>query len=405
METIMVDGPISYSCWLYTNPEGRPTIIHNFGDIHHLTSGCSGKQEANGFVSIEKLISETMHYSNGLAMVDFFLEGIRHDCYKNHHGFFDDLSHLGALNRLESEFSPCLCLTSEQKRRECRQSFPSGRIHASDIRRILGFPGFININDDIIFRNWPEIEDKQSDTWITFRNLVKNQIYRVKDASVRKDLLEMFKKIKALSQVEFQKVFYAPLMDIYLLGRLFRSYKPEYEYDLKNFFLTSMFEYNLNDFFLTSNFNLTKSDFNNAPVQNAVIYSGYKHKRVYDNFFNKIGTRAELLYSFSSPNINDEVGPAQCVQIPAFVRHPWHRPCLPIVSDFQNNETIKSAYKEFNRNLRTPLKELLYNNYAIQKEERKVIMRFPFQRLLQKKRQKYPKKPQEEEPPAKRQRT
>jgi len=354
MESIMVDGPISYSCWLYTNPEGRPTIIHNFGDNHILRSGCSGKQEAKGFVSIEKLISQTIVYAKELQsapelkkkipVVDFFLEAPLTDSYGinledsvlkryGYRQFEDPPLRYGAINRLDDEFRFCLSY-SVNLTEKCRSKFPNGRIHAIDIRDVLGIidePGKLYI---------PDIEKKKSKTWQGFRFFVINQIFRVNDENVRNKLYKMYDEIKALSPQELLYP-YVSLMDIYLLGRLFRSYEPLPDQNLK-------------------------SAFNNAPVQNAVIYSGNTHKKNYDKFFEKIG--AVELYSFKSPK--DIYTPlskkyhdrSQCIQIPIF-RGEY---TLPMVEEFSDNKFfIYRAYKQFVEKDRYLSQNRWHRHYAI----------------------------------------
>jgi len=389
LNLLRVDGPVSYSCWVYRNQAGRPTLIHNFGDIHVHGSGCSTmNNNEDPFMSIEKLIAGTMqlaHINNRRPLhkkvIDFFLEDARHECYNTiHKQSRSKMLNQGALNRLEREFAPCLCLTDM---RNCRLDFPAGRIHASDIRLVLGFAG------GPVVKDWPEIEDKRSKTWKYFKYIVFNQIYHIKDKKIRKELSKMYSKIKALSREELKKNSYAPLMDIYLLGRLFRRYDEPYPGQTP------------------------KSAFENAPVENAVIYSGDHHKNIYDIFFKKIG--ATLLYSFNSTYISPEVGLAQCVKIPIF----WARNIsyLPMVSDFDiysiiyninnlNFVSIETEYDKF-KNLNTQQIEDSSRNYAIEREENKEVKLLrPSQTLFY--GQKFPqpkyKKPRSEEPQAKRQR-
>ena len=366
---LRVDGPVAYSCWLYRNQANQPTLIHNFGDVHVHRSGCSTmKNDEDPFMSIEELIWETMHTAIGFDVIDFFLEVARHDCYSNiNKQPLSELLNQGAINRLENTFASCLCLADMQT---CQRFFPAGRIHASDIRSVLGFAGGPVVED------WPEIEDKQSDTWKGFKYIVTNQIYHVEDEIIRNELFKMYDEIKALSRKDLQKNSYAPLMDIYLLGRLFRSYKPYPDQK-------------------------PKSAFDNAPVQNAVIYSGEHHKRIYDQFFRKIGTKK--LYGFNSPIISENIGLAQCVKIPTFVND-RHRLYLPMVSDFETNpDIIELAYNNF-ENLEQPP---LYMNYAITKDKKEVKLLRPQQTLFEGQKfpqPKYPKKPRLKEPQAKRQR-
>jgi len=360
----MVDGPISYSCWLYMYG-GRPTLIHNFGDEHLLRSGCSGKNNfiSEEFVSIEELISNTIDDAKkNETVIDLFLEGVRHNNYSHYYINELKLLHRGALNRLEYKFSSCLCL-SEDKIEECRKKFPNGRIHAIDLRDVLGY------NKRVI----PNIENKKSDTWIAFRSTVKNQIYRVEDADVREHLLKLYDSIKALSQEQLQDNFYSDLMDIYLLGRLFRRYDPPFN-------------------------SKPKTDFNNSPVKNAVIYSGDNHKNIYDKFFKKI--KAINLYSFNSPFIiNDDIE-AQCVEIPTIFNCLFFYNRLPMVEDFKNPGDIANEYKDFE-------KKTLYRDYAEIRKKKKVFRWNPQQTLFQGQtlpQRKYPRKPRSEEPQAKRQR-
>ena len=359
MESMMVDGPISYSCWLYRNPEGRPTIIHNFGDKHYLRSGCAGKQagSAKGFVSIEDLISETM--INPYAVVDFFFEAPRSDSFGHNYtaesgsgycGFssgyceYKPLLSQGALNRLDDKFRNCLSVGS-QFLKKCRKKFPNGRIHAIDIRNVLG-----------IKRNFiPDMEDKESKTWQFFKILVRNQIFRVEDENVRNELYEIYNDIKALSPKELYKQTYVYLMDIYLLGRLFRSYVP----------LLGQKQ---------------KTAFNNASVQNAVIYSGDHHKKNYDYFFRNIG--AVELYSFKSPKFtkysrHTKGGDSyQCVQIPKLK---YIQRTLPIVEEFSNNpDIIVQAYKQFNKKYKKLSKNRLHRHYSINRGEAEVITQVKF---------------------------
>jgi hypothetical protein len=396
MESMMVDGPISYSCWLYTNPEGRPTIIHNFGDLHRLTSGCSGKQEAKGFVSIEDLISETMSkFENPNLVVDFFFEAPRTDNYGLDYGvngcygfktIDKPLLSQGAMNRLENKFRNCLSVGSEFLKK-CSKDFPSGRIHAIDIRDALG----INDNqyDYIVY-----MENKKSDNWQFFKILVKNQIFRVEDENVYNKLYELYKIIKAFSYKELYKQTYVSLMDIYLLGRLFRSYVP----------LLGQKQ---------------KTGFNNAPVQNAVIYSGNTHKKNYDIFFRKIG--AVELYSFKSPKMyklsnmskmsktDNNLDRHQCVQIPVFLFDGTESRTLPIVEEFWNDpDTIVNAYKQFNEKYRNLSKNRLHRHYSIDRKEARVQQQAyhwngTFENLKIPKK-KFPKRLRSEEPQAKRQR-
>jgi len=356
-ESMMVDGPISYSCWLYTNPEGWPTIIHNFGDVHHLRSGCSGKQEAKGFVSIEDLISETMsdNPANPNLVVDFFFEAPRTDNYGiDYHGnggfntLKKPLLSQGAMNRLENKFRDCLTVGS-QFLKQCRFEFPNGRIHAIDIRVELGI-------DDYLEKYIVKMGDKKSDNWQFFEILVKNQIFRVEDDNVRNELYELYDDIEALSPQELYNQTYESLMDIYLLGRLFRSYKP------------------LPD-------QKPKTAFHNAPVRNAVIYSGNDHKKNYDKFFEKIG--AVELYSFKSPKMSkmskllvNNFPPTvhhQCVQIPVFLFNGTERRTLPIVEDFWNDpDFIVYVYKQFNEKYRKLSKNRLHRHYSIDRKEARV---------------------------------
>jgi len=263
MESFMVDGPVAYSCWVYQDPnrDGRATIIHNFGDIHRLYSGCAHLSATK--VSIEELISETIAIAQDKnAVVDLFLETEQCDCYSSVKYSKYAFQLRGAMNRVAAKFSSCFCLTNALKKQECRETFPAGRFHAVDLRRVLGF--FTPSKD------WPEMEDKQSAHWIGFKTFVKNQIYRVEDAIVRENLLEMYKKIKANFELKKDTVdTYNPIMDIYLLGRLFRSYD------------------NIGG-------NL-KTAFNNTAVKNAILYTGNRHKLQYDEFFKAIGCYDILL--------------------------------------------------------------------------------------------------------------
>ena len=390
LNLLRVDGPVSYSCWVYRNKKDEPTLIHNFGDIHVHRSGCSTmNNNEDPFMSIEKLIAGTIrvaHINNRplhKQVIDFFLEDARHECYHNiHKQSRSEMLNQGALNRLERKFAPCLCLTGMKN---CRLDFPAGRIHASDIRLVLGFAG------GPVVKDWPEIEDKRSDTWKAFKYTIINQIQHVVDEKILYKLFKMFYQIKALSPEELKKNSYAPLMDIYLLGRLFRKYEPYPD-------------------------QTPKSAFENAPVQNAVIYSGDHHKNIYDIFFRKIG--ATLLYSFNSTLINPEVGPAQCVKIPIFLSA-RNISYLPMVSDFGKNSIIYGNFNNLNfvsieteydkfKNLNTQQIEDSSRNYAIEREENKEVnLLRPSQTLFYGQnlpRRKYPKKPRSEEPQAKRQR-
>jgi len=185
---LRVDGPVAYSCWVYRNQAGRPTLIHNFGDIHVHRSGCSIKDE-DLYMSIEELIAETMHTAIDFDVIDFFFEGARHECYNTiQKQPQSEMLNQGALNRLEREFAPCLCLANMQR---CQQGFPAGRIHASDIRKVLG------MNDQFVI---PDIENKKSLAWKYFKYIVFNQINHIKDKKIRKELSKMYSKIKALSR-------------------------------------------------------------------------------------------------------------------------------------------------------------------------------------------------------------
>jgi len=391
LNLLRVDGPVSYSCWVYRNKKDEPTLIHNFGDIHVHGSGCSTmNNNEDPFMSIEELIAGTMHHAHinnrtplDKSIIDFFLEDARHECYRTiYKQSRSEMLNQGALNRLEREFAPCLCLTDMKN---CRLDFPAGRIHASDIRLVLGFAG------GPVVKDWPEIEDKRSDTWKRFKYTIANQIHHVVDKKIQNKLFKMFYQIKALSREELQKNSYAPLMDIYLLGRLFRSYEPLIDQN-------------------------PKSAFHNAPVQNAVIYSGDHHKNIYDIFFRKIG--ATLLYSFNGTYISPEVGLAQCVKIPIFLSA-RKISYLPMVSDFGKNSiiygninnlnfvSIETEYDKF-KNLNTQQIEDSSRNYAIEREEEKEVKLLrPSQTLFYGQNlpiRKYPKIPRSEEPQAKRQR-
>ena len=394
LNLLRVDGPVSYSCWVYRNKKDEPTLIHNFGDIHVHRSGCSTmNNNEDPFMSIEELIAGTMHhaYKNNRgpldkSIIDFFLEDARHECYRTiQKQSRSEMLNQGALNRLEREFAPCLCLTTRFRFR-CRLDFPAGRIHASDLRLVLGFS---HIEGSVV-ENWPEIEDKRSDTWKRFKYTIFNQFLHVEDKKIINKLFEMYDEIQALSPEELKKKYYTPLMDIYLLGRLFRKYEP-YSFQKK------------------------KYAFNNAPVQNAVIYSGDNHKNIYDKFFREIG--ATLLYSFNSTYISPEVGPAQCVKIPIFINRARDSPYLPMVSDFDKNSiiygnfnnlnfvSIETEYKKFD-NLNKNRKDRV-RNYAIEREEKKEVILFrPSQTLFYGQNRPQPKYKElrSEEPQAKRQR-
>jgi hypothetical protein len=134
-------------------------------------------------MSIEELIAGTMHhaYINKRPLhkpvIDFFLEDARHECYNTiQKQPRSEMLNQGALNRLEREFAPCLCLTDMKN---CRLDFPAGRIHASDIRLVLGFAG------GPVVKDWPEIEDKRSDTWKAFKYTIINQIQHVVDKKIQ----------------------------------------------------------------------------------------------------------------------------------------------------------------------------------------------------------------------------
>ena len=315
MESLMVDGPVSYSCWVYQDPNrnGLATIIHNFGDIHRLYSKCSYTIRSK--ISIEELISETIAVAKEKnSVVDLFFETEQSDCYNSVTYSKYAMQLRGAMNRIAAKFSSCFC-SNALKKQECRENFPAGRFHAVDLRRVLGF--------STPSKDWPEMEDKQSAHWILFKTFVKNQIYRVEDGNVRGKLLEMYQTIKGNFELKKDTVHsYNHIMDIYLLGRLFRSYD------------------NIGGKF--------KSAFNNAAVKTAILYTGNRHKLQYDDFFEAIGARR--VYEFQpipQQLLHPKMLPfAQCVEVPVF-KISNRQYCLPLHEDFTHTN-----YQEFKpRNL------------------------------------------------------
>jgi hypothetical protein len=311
MESLFVDGPVAYSCWVYRDPnrDDLATIIHNFGDIHRLYSGCSYTMAPK--ISIEELISETIAVANERGtVVDLFFETEQSDCYNSVTYSKYAMQLKGAMNRIAAKFSSCFCLTNALKKQECRENFPAGRFHAVDLRRVLGF--------STPSKDWPEMEDKQSAHWIGFKTFVKNQIYRVENGNVRGKLLEMYQTIRGNFELKKDTVdSYNSIMDIYLLGRLFRSYD------------------NIGG-------NL-KSAFNNAAVKNAILYTGMRHKLQYDEFFKAIG--ALCVYEFQ-PIPQQLLHPRmlpfpQCVGVPVFKINN-RRYYLPLYEDFTHTN-----YQEF----------------------------------------------------------
>jgi hypothetical protein len=266
----LVNGPVSFYAFVSPDsPEQKKKYIYLFGDVHLKKSGCEGDGSDPPFIRLEDLIRNTIRIHSN-KIIDVFLETPISKRFAFNHSFMSELVYSFILDgcTLPYTFYPDTC----------KQKYPNARFHSANIRW-----SYVPRPELYKMLKSPSPDMKIIDL-ITEK--LGKQILAIKDEAIQLKLYEMLKTIHKDLFYKGDKL--SPLMDVYLLGRLFRSYGTEKGIKDK------------------------KVDFDNEDVNYAIVYTGNAHTNYYCTFLHEIGY--ELLYE-----VNKEKLYSQCIEIPVLI--------------------------------------------------------------------------------------
>jgi len=272
----LVNGPVSFYAFVSPDsPDQKKKYIYLFGDVHSKKSRCEGSYPP--FIRLEDLIRNTIRIHSN-KIIDVFLEtAISRSTFNDN--FMSELVYSFIFKdgcTLPYTFYPDTC----------KQKYPNARFHSANIRW-----SYVPRPELYKMLKSPSPDMKIIDL-ITEK--LRRQILAIKDEAIQLKLYEMLKTIhkkpKSDKSSFHKEPIYtedklSPLMDVYLLGRLFRSYGTEKGIKDK------------------------KVDFDNEDVNYAIVYTGNAHTNYYCTFLYEIGY--ELLYE-----VNKEKLYSQCIEIP-----------------------------------------------------------------------------------------
>jgi hypothetical protein len=282
-QTYLVNGPVSF--YIFVSPDQKK-YIYLFGDVHTKESGCDGSKP---FIKLQDLISNTIRIHSD-KIIDVFLEKRNFEITSK-----EEKSFMSELNKYFNKDGCGLPYTSFSDK--CKEKYPNARFHSADIRQFyISMPKLL----EMLKSPTPDMKILESMT----EKLVK-QIDAVKDKSIRDRLYAIFKTIHADMHYKSDKL--SPLMDVYLLSRLFRSYGDHED---------------------------KKVDFDNEDVNYAIVYTGNAHTDFYCKFL--LSSGYDLLYE-----VNKTKRYTQCIEIPVLVDNETDAPFLGFGHDLKTPSKMR----------------------------------------------------------------
>ena len=280
-----INGPVSYH--IHTNGS---IIIHNFGDVHDNDKGCSVDQQS---ISLQEVIHNTIiSYSD--RIIDIFFEvpfwiypmvsksQIEHTFFWKTFAFFIEKG----------------CMTPLYKRqKDC--IYPHVRFHNIDIRQ-----HFFLLEHKVTTENMFTMFQTNTDPYGIIAE-IKKLLYKQFRNLPTGIASYLTTKLEELHQPRKYDLM-AGLLDIYLVARLLRTYTT------------------------------TKRDsYGNAPVRNAIIYTGNLHTININKMLDELQFTRHI--SINNDDGNDNY--SQCITIPVEIN--TNGPCLsfnPITIQKQSRE-------------------------------------------------------------------
>jgi hypothetical protein len=233
-QEVLVSGPVSYSILSYKD-EYNDLIVHNFGDVHMRQTQCEDRSK-----KLHEVMDDTFkHYDITYPgeKIDVFFE------YGAHLKKVDDGSRLIYIHELTNYYVDCYQQSSKigslfERTPLCDEKYPNVRFHLIDLRFIIKDIGFFM-------------------TTTFFNKFFEKQFEKVKNPLIKNKLDEIYKNSVLLSHPVL-----SPVIDLYLLSRLFRPY-----------------------------------------VKKAIVYSGSAHSLMYDDFFESLKKDVVPRSPYPSPYI------------------------------------------------------------------------------------------------------
>jgi hypothetical protein len=282
-QTCLVNGPVSF--YAFVSPDQKK-YIYLFGDVHTKKHGCDGRKP---FIKLQDLISNTICIHSD-KIIDVFLEKQNFEITSK-----EENSFMRELNQYFNKDGCGLPYTSFSDK--CKEKYPNTRFHSADIRQFYtSMPKLL----EMLKSPTPDMKILESMT----EKLVK-QIDAVKDMLIRDRLYAIFKTIHADMHYKSDKL--SPLMDVYLLSRLFRSY---------------------------GDYGDKKVDFDNEDVNYAIVYTGNAHTDFYCKFL--LSSGYDLLYE-----VNKKTPYTQCIEIPVLVDNETDAPFLDFGHDLKTPSKMR----------------------------------------------------------------
>ena len=288
-QTCLVNGPVSF--YIFVSPDQKK-YIYLFGDVHTKRSGCDGSKP---FIKLQDLISNTIRIHSD-KIIDVFLEKRNFEITSK-----EEKSFMKELNKYFNKDGCGLPYTSFSDK--CKEKYPNARFHSADIRGFyISMPKLL----EMLKSSTPDMKILESMT----EKLVK-QILAVKDKSIQDKLYAIFETIHADMHYKSDKL--SPLMDVYLLSRLFRSYGDHGDY---------------------GDYGDKKVDFDNEDVNYAIVYTGNAHTDFYCKFL--LSSGYDLLYE-----VNKKTPYTQCIEIPVLVDNETDAPFLGFGHDLKTPSKMR----------------------------------------------------------------
>ena len=288
-QTCLVNGPVSF--YVFVSPDQKK-YIYLFGDVHTKESGCDGSKP---FIKLQDLISNTIRIHSD-KIIDVFLEKRNFEITSK-----EEKSFMTELNKYFNKDGCGLPYTSFSDK--CKEKYPNTRFHSVDIRQFYtSMPKLL----EMLKSPTPDMKILESMT----EKLVK-QILAVKDKSIQDRLYSIFETIHDDMHYKSDKL--SPLMDVYLLSRLFRSYGDHGDY---------------------GDYRDKKVDFDNEDVNYAIVYTGNKHTDFYCKFL--LSSGYDLLYE-----VNKKTPYTQCIEIPVLVDNETDAPFLGFGHDLKTPSKMR----------------------------------------------------------------
>ncbi len=303
-QTCLVNGPVSF--YAFVSPDQKK-YIYLFGDVHTKRRGCD---KSKLFIKLQDLISNTIRIHSD-KIIDVFLEKRNFETTSKEEEEEEEKSFMTELKKY-FDFYGCGSPYASYSN-NCKENYPNARFHSADIRsfytknseyltEILKSPAPNKIKDEVLKK-------------------IKKQIDAVKDMLIRDKLHDVFASVYFDMHYKSDKL--SPLMDVYLLSRLFRSYGDHED---------------------------KKVDFDNEDVNYAIVYTGNKHTDFYCDFL--LSSGYDLLYK-----VNKLTHYTQCIEIPVLVDNKTGAPFLGFGHDKYLEE--KDLEKDSEKSLEKYLKKYL----------------------------------------------